>query len=91
MKTVAVETAKLSALVADVRAGEEVVLTDHERPVARLVPVRRTPPRATPEMLRARKQALHELRALGGLRDIIADPAAWQREIRQDRPLPGRE
>lgn len=48
-------------------------------------------PRATPEMLRRRKQALQELRALGGLRDVISDPAAWQRELRQDRPLPGRD
>lgn len=24
-------------------------------------------------------------------RTIIEDPSAWQREIRQDRPLPGRE
>ena len=24
-------------------------------------------------------------------RTIIEDPVAWQREIRQDRPLPGRE
>lgn len=48
-------------------------------------------PRATAEMLRRRKEALDELRALGGLRDVIPDPAAWQRELRQDRPLPGRD
>lgn len=49
------------------------------------------PVRATPDMLRERKEALAALRALGGLKDIIPDPVAWQREIRQDRPLPGRE
>jgi hypothetical protein len=48
-------------------------------------------PRATPEMLRRRKEAFAKLRELGGLRDAIPDPMAWQRELRQDRPLPGRD
>lgn len=43
---------------------------------------------------RARRQsavaALEELAAAGGIASI-SDPAAWEREIRQDRPLPGRE
>jgi len=34
--------------------------------------------------------ALKRLRERGTFRDI-ADPVAWQREIRRDRPLPGRE
>jgi hypothetical protein len=34
--------------------------------------------------------ALKRLRARGTFRDIT-DAAAWQREIRRDRPLPGRE
>ena len=49
---------------------------------------------ATPEMLGQRREALAALRALGGLKDVIPDPAAWQREQREqreDRPLPGRE
>ncbi len=46
---------------------------------------------ATPEMLRQRKEALTALRALGGLKDVIPDPVAWQREQREDRSLPGRE
>jgi hypothetical protein len=32
-------------------------------------------------------EALAEVNALAG----ITDPVAWQREIREDRPLPGRE
>lgn len=36
-------------------------------------------------------EALKELRQQGGLRHIISDPAAWQREQRQERPLPGRD
>lgn len=54
-------------------------------------PPERIPPQATPDMLARRKQALEELRALGGLGNIIPDPAAWQRELREDRPLPGRD
>jgi len=34
--------------------------------------------------------ALHAAVRLNPFRDV-ADPAAWQREMRQDRPLPGRE
>jgi hypothetical protein len=34
--------------------------------------------------------ALAELAAGGGIASI-PDPAAWEREIRRDRPLPGRE
>ncbi len=34
--------------------------------------------------------ALKRLRERGTFREI-ADPVAWQREIRRDRPLPGRE
>ena len=34
--------------------------------------------------------ALKRLRKLGTFREI-ADPVAWQREIRKDRPLPNRD
>ena len=46
---------------------------------------------ATPEMLKQRREALAALRALGGLKDVIADSIAWQRAQREDRSLPGRE
>ena len=48
-------------------------------------------PRATPEMVAQRKAAFQKLRELGGLRDMIPDPMAWQREMRKDRSLPGRD
>lgn len=35
-------------------------------------------------------QAFAELEQLGTFSEIT-DPGAWQREIRRDRPLPGRE
>jgi hypothetical protein len=34
--------------------------------------------------------ALRKLRELGTFKEIT-DPVAWQREIRKDRPLPGRD
>ncbi|HYW11535.1 MAG TPA: hypothetical protein VE871_06240 [Longimicrobium sp.] len=36
-------------------------------------------------------RALQRAADAGGALAEIADPVAWQREIRQDRPLPGRE
>src|SRR5438105_9893671 len=41
--------------------------------------------RATPDTVARRMAALKELRGLGGLRDVIPDPLAWQREMRHDR------
>jgi len=43
------------------------------------------PRRATPEAVQRRKEALRALRAAGGLRGVIPDPAAWQREERVAR------
>jgi hypothetical protein len=52
------------------------------------------PQPASEDERRAQRQmavaALAELAAAGGI-SSIPDPAAWEREIRQDRPLPGRE
>lgn len=42
------------------------------------------------ERRRAIREALENLAAIGAFSDI-EDPVAWQREIREDRPLPGRE
>jgi hypothetical protein len=52
---------------------------------------RRQIPKATPEMIAKRAQALAELRAMGGLTEVIPDPVAWQKEMREDAKLPGRE
>ena len=45
---------------------------------------------ASPEMIARRVTALEEIRKLNPYRDIT-DPAQWQREMREDRPLPGRD
>src|SRR4051794_5813840 len=55
-----------------------------------LVKAPRAPLVATPEMLERRKAAMAEVGRLNPYRDIV-DPLAWQKEIRKDRPLPGRD
>jgi hypothetical protein len=49
-----------------------------------------SPSKATPEMIARRKEAFAKLRQMNPFRGID-DPVAWQREIRKDRPLPGRD
>ncbi len=61
---------------------------------ATLQPVNGTPsiaPLATAQMVAQRKAAFQKLRELGGLRQVIPNPVTWQREMRQDRKLPGRD
>ncbi len=48
---------------------------------------KRQMPVATPEMLAKRVAAFEGLRELGGLGDMIPDPLAWQREMREESPL----
>ena len=42
------------------------------------------------ELRRRRVAALERIAARGGIKSI-PDPVSWQREMREDRPLPGRE
>jgi hypothetical protein len=60
-------------------------VTDGASPKAK-----RVIPTATPEMLAERAAAFEAVRKLNPYRDIT-DPAAWQREIREDVILLGRE
>jgi hypothetical protein len=46
-------------------------------------------PLSPEERRRIREKALTELADIRAFRDI-EDPVEWQREIRKDRPLPGR-
>ena len=48
------------------------------------------PAGSSEEMRRRRIAALERIAARGGIQSIT-DPVAWQREMREDRPLPGRE
>ncbi|HEY7767005.1 hypothetical protein [Longimicrobium sp.] len=65
--------------------------SDSEGPIPHL-PVRRR--RESPEQRATRiKEAVDALRQLAemGAFDHIEDPGEWQRQIREDRPLPGRD
>jgi hypothetical protein len=44
----------------------------------------------SPNRGRAMASALEALARAGGI-SAIPEPAAWQRDVRRDRPLPGRE
>ena len=58
----------LSELVARVEAGDEIVITRHNKPVAKLVPITSE---ISPELYQQRLQALAELQGIG--REIAAN------------------
>ncbi|HRP29940.1 MAG TPA: type II toxin-antitoxin system prevent-host-death family antitoxin [Burkholderiaceae bacterium] len=63
METIGLFEAKthLSALVARVAAGDEIVITRHNKPVAKLVPISEVPP----EVVKRRRRIAAELQAIG--------------------------
>ncbi len=64
-------------------------LPENERiPVEVVVPTR--PPTVDPNNKRKLRVLFEELARRGTFDDIV-DPVEWQREIRKDRPLEGRE
>lgn len=81
----------LSPLPAWLKPGRAQIMVMVKEDSGQPIKTKRQIPTATPEMLAARKKALQELRDMGGLSDVIPDPAAWQREIRKDVALPGRD
>jgi len=60
MKTAAVAELKalLSKYLAKVKAGEEVVVTDRGKPIAKIVPIRRTDMDVTPHLLTLERAGL---------------------------------
>ena len=48
-------------------------------------------PTASAQQVARRTAALAELRQMGGLRSAIPDAVEWQRQMRQDRTVPGRD
>lgn len=79
----------LSPLPAWLKPGRAHVLLTVTNPKNTEKPKRQIPT-ATPEMIAQRMAALEEVRKLNPYRDIT-DPVAWQREVRKDVVLPGRE
>ena len=58
MRTAGVREARqhLSALLDEVKKGREILITEHGRPVAKLVPPDRTPRRGVPNMAAFRRR-----------------------------------
>ena len=79
----------LSPLPAWLKPGRAHVLMTVESLQGRDQPKRRKYT-ATPEMIARRVAALEKIRKLNPYREIT-DPLAWQRKMREDRPLPGRD
>lgn len=87
METVGLFEAKthLSELVARAEQGEEVIITRHNKPVAKLVPISAV----SPELVARRRQIFDELRAIG--REIekrggplsVEEILAWRDEGRR--------
>jgi antitoxin (DNA-binding transcriptional repressor) of toxin-antitoxin stability system len=88
MKTVAIEKTCLPDLLVELRGEDEILLTDHAEPVAKLVSLAPTVFVPTVASVQKRQEALKALKGMGGLSDVIGDAEEWQRAIRQDRPLP---
>jgi len=65
------------------QVGADGLVSKQEEPAA--LPVLR------PMLSEAERQYHLAVIARGGSGKSIPDPSAWQREIRQDRPLPGRD
>ena len=63
METIGLFEAKthLSELVARAEQGEEVIITRHNRPVAKLVPIGEVPA----EVIARRRQVLEDMQAIG--------------------------
>lgn len=80
---------RLAELVEEAAQGEEVVIERGDGATFRIVPVVREEDSA---VVRGEKMAaaLAKLAAVNAFSEI-EDPARWQREIRKDRVLPGRE
>ena len=75
MKTAGIREARqgLSSLLAEVRKGREIVLTEHGRPVARLVP----PPSETDKTL-SMEDLLKRLESEGHLRRATRKPRSFK-------------
>jgi prevent-host-death family protein len=90
METVGLFEAKthLSELIARAERGEEVVITRHNKPVAKIVPITK-PGRASPELVQQRREAIKGMQAIGREMEARGGPITveeileWVREGRR--------
>lgn len=79
--------ANLGKFMRQVRAGKEVLVTDRDQPVAKLVPITPSAPRPSLPVARPRDPAAPPLGEVEvrGLRHRGTDTTAWLREDRERR------
>lgn len=72
METVGLFEAKthLSELIARAERGEETIITRHNKPVAKIVPISEV----SPELVARRRKALQELQAIGRTMEARGGP-----------------
>jgi len=80
---------QLKSLLEIIDTGQEVVLTDSNRPVARLIRISESNLQSESDRAEKMTAILNQLAELNSLSEIT-DHSAWQREIRRDRSMPGR-
>lgn len=80
----------LPSLLDVLNQNDEIVLTDAQRPIAKITKLDALETESA-QGRGAKAAALLEELARRKTFSEIVDPVEWQREIRQDRPLPGRE
>jgi prevent-host-death family protein len=91
METVGLFEAKthLSELIARAERGEEVVITRHNKPVAKIVPIGGALPEVSPELLARRREIAAEMQATGhemarrGGPVTVEEILAWRDEGRR--------
>ena len=82
--------AQLEPVLAVVGNGGEVVLTKSQHPIARIIRIVESDLSKVETHGAEMARILEQLAALDTFREV-SDPVLWQREIREDRCLPGRE
>ena len=80
----------LPSLLEALNQNDEIVLTDAHRPIAKITKLEALATEPARERGAKAAALLEELARRNTFSEIV-DPVQWQREIRQDRELPGRE
>ena len=80
----------LPSLLDGLNQNDEIVLTDAHRPIAKITKLAAAPTEQASERGVKAAALLEELARRNAFSEIT-DPVEWQREMRQDRQLPGRE
>ncbi|MFN0123513.1 MAG: hypothetical protein ACKV2V_23670 [Blastocatellia bacterium] len=81
---------ELHAVLDMMSRGEEIIVSDNQRPVARISKFRDNLPEQRESCGDAMAGILEQLAKRQSLAGI-EDPVAWEREVREDRLLPGRD